>query len=60
MSAWVVAANRGNDVGWMIKATVFDNSDGIRTTAFLGTFSPSVTRLRTEDCGSERGRYQRR
>jgi ligand-binding sensor domain-containing protein len=39
---WVNAANTGNDAKWTIKATIFDNSDGIRITSSLGSFSPRV------------------
>jgi hypothetical protein len=42
VDAWAAAADQGNDAKRMIQVTVFDSSDGVRTRANAGGFSPHV------------------
>jgi signal transduction histidine kinase/ligand-binding sensor domain-containing protein len=42
VDAWAAAADQGNDAKRMIQVTLFDSSDGVRTRANAGGFSPHV------------------
>ena len=42
VDAWAAAADHGNDAKRIIQVTVFDSSDGVRTRANAGGFSPHV------------------
>ena len=44
LAAWVAAADEGKDAKQTIRATIFDNSDGVTSRAYTSGFSPQVAK----------------
>jgi signal transduction histidine kinase/ligand-binding sensor domain-containing protein len=44
MDAWAAAVDKSKDTNRSIQSTVFDSSDGVRTLAVIGSFTPQVAK----------------